>query len=441
MEKKTIGAFIAVLRKANGMTQKSLADRLGVSDKAVSRWERDECAPDLSLIPVIAEIFGITADELLRGEKNPAGAVMNDYQAEKTEKQIQNIADKTKMNFKIFSIISVSASFIGFLSAMICNFGFLRGYVGFFVACIFTVAAVICESVFIINSFSKIKNHENKAVADCKLAMFKTAVKAFSAVALIFSLSFPLLLTGDAYAGIALKSYFWLVLISILAALIAVFAGVRISSDWAIKNGIYALDENEKVSRKNLGKLKLKCALITAAALAVTGIGQIVFNEVTNPWDFARGGLLQFNDYEDFTRFMELDREHIFDNAGFQYAGEELYEDAETVRTEIIETDKTYTEKTYNQDDCVVNEKIWRKEKLFSNNGKLLCTYVHRNHQVVHIDYADNASRLPITVYTQQDEQRGRQINSIINYCFIPFYLAEAGAGISVYFKKRKKIA
>lgn len=64
MERKTIGSFIAALRKANGMTQKELADRLLVSDKAVSRWERDECAPDISLIPVIAELFGVTSDEL-----------------------------------------------------------------------------------------------------------------------------------------------------------------------------------------------------------------------------------------------------------------------------------------------------------------------------------------------------------------------------------------
>lgn len=46
MEKKTIGSFIAALRKANGLTQKELAEKLNVSDKAVSRWERDECYPD-----------------------------------------------------------------------------------------------------------------------------------------------------------------------------------------------------------------------------------------------------------------------------------------------------------------------------------------------------------------------------------------------------------
>ena len=67
MERKTIGGLIAALRKANGMTQKDLAERLNVSDKSVSRWERDDGAPDLSLIPVIAEVFGVTCDELLRG--------------------------------------------------------------------------------------------------------------------------------------------------------------------------------------------------------------------------------------------------------------------------------------------------------------------------------------------------------------------------------------
>ena len=69
MEKKSIGTFLAALRKANGMTQQDVADRLNVSNKAVSRWERNECAPDLSLIPALAEMFGVTCDELLKGER------------------------------------------------------------------------------------------------------------------------------------------------------------------------------------------------------------------------------------------------------------------------------------------------------------------------------------------------------------------------------------
>ena len=91
MEKKTIGKFIAVLRKANGMTQKELGDKLLVSDKTISRWEWDETLPDLSLIPAIAEIFQITTDELLRGEKNAANDTKNKG---KSEKQFQYMIHK-----------------------------------------------------------------------------------------------------------------------------------------------------------------------------------------------------------------------------------------------------------------------------------------------------------------------------------------------------------
>ena len=59
MERKSIGTLIAALRRANGMTQKDLAEMLHVSDKAVSRWERDESMPDLAVLPQIADVFQI----------------------------------------------------------------------------------------------------------------------------------------------------------------------------------------------------------------------------------------------------------------------------------------------------------------------------------------------------------------------------------------------
>ena len=108
MEKKTIGQFIATLRKANGMTQKQLAEKLSVTDKAVSRWERDESYPDLTLIPVIAEIFNVTSDEILRGEKKNVESIeTTPRQAEKTERQIENILGRINLNFGIM-ILSAS---------------------------------------------------------------------------------------------------------------------------------------------------------------------------------------------------------------------------------------------------------------------------------------------------------------------------------------------
>ena len=67
----TIGRKIAELRKAHNMTQFELADALGISFQAVSNWERGASMPDISKLPELAEIFGVTIDEVL-GKKNPA---------------------------------------------------------------------------------------------------------------------------------------------------------------------------------------------------------------------------------------------------------------------------------------------------------------------------------------------------------------------------------
>ena len=69
-ENTTLGKRIMSLRKAAGMTQEQLAEKLGVSPQAVSKWENDVSCPDITAIPLIASIFGITSDELL-GIKPP----------------------------------------------------------------------------------------------------------------------------------------------------------------------------------------------------------------------------------------------------------------------------------------------------------------------------------------------------------------------------------
>ncbi|MDE5964274.1 MAG: helix-turn-helix domain-containing protein [Eubacterium sp.] len=60
-----LGKNIAELRKKNNLTQEELANMLGVSPQAVSKWENDAACPDIALLPKIAEIFGVTIDELM----------------------------------------------------------------------------------------------------------------------------------------------------------------------------------------------------------------------------------------------------------------------------------------------------------------------------------------------------------------------------------------
>ena len=66
MQKGTMGMMIASKRKELGMTQMELAEKMGVTDKAVSKWERDLSCPDISSLPKLAEIFGMSVDELMQ---------------------------------------------------------------------------------------------------------------------------------------------------------------------------------------------------------------------------------------------------------------------------------------------------------------------------------------------------------------------------------------
>lgn len=68
MKKQTLGMMILSLRKAKGMTQLELAEKMGVTDKAVSKWERDLSYPDINTIPKLADLFDTSVDELMQGQ-------------------------------------------------------------------------------------------------------------------------------------------------------------------------------------------------------------------------------------------------------------------------------------------------------------------------------------------------------------------------------------
>lgn len=73
--KKTLGTMIVELRKQHGMTQLELAEKMGVTDKAVSKWERDLSCPDINSIPNLAEILGVSVEELMQVKKEAEAPV------------------------------------------------------------------------------------------------------------------------------------------------------------------------------------------------------------------------------------------------------------------------------------------------------------------------------------------------------------------------------
>lgn len=83
MKAKSLGQMISSLRKEKGMTQNDLAEKMNVTDKAVSKWERDLSYPDINSIPRLAETLDVSVEELLNAKKaeenskNKIGEIIN----------------------------------------------------------------------------------------------------------------------------------------------------------------------------------------------------------------------------------------------------------------------------------------------------------------------------------------------------------------------------
>lgn len=78
MANKNIGEIISSLRKEKGMTQNELAEKMNVTDKAVSKWERNLSCPDVNSIPKLAGILGTTVEELLNAQPKKENNKINE---------------------------------------------------------------------------------------------------------------------------------------------------------------------------------------------------------------------------------------------------------------------------------------------------------------------------------------------------------------------------
>ena len=113
MDTKKIGKFIAENRKAKGLKQKELAEKLGVSDKTVSRWENGNYMPDLSILKPLSEVLGISLNELLSGEY-----IMQENVAEKAEASIERTLEYSSHKIEK-SKITVYLTIVGCVYGML----------------------------------------------------------------------------------------------------------------------------------------------------------------------------------------------------------------------------------------------------------------------------------------------------------------------------------
>ena len=117
MDSKKIGAFIAVNRKKKGLTQEQLGERLGVTNKTISRWENGNYMPDLSMLEPLSKELEITLNELLAGEE-----IREEESAARAEKNLISAIDYSVKKIKNeHKKISVCIMIVGIL---ICIFSF-----------------------------------------------------------------------------------------------------------------------------------------------------------------------------------------------------------------------------------------------------------------------------------------------------------------------------
>lgn len=116
MEQRKIGKFIATERKTQGFTQRQLADRLGISDKTVSKWETGKGLPEVSLMIPLCETLHITVNDLLSGER----VSESDYQ-KKAEDNMMDLIKENEENKKqmILSVICGTITIIAVCSLVI----------------------------------------------------------------------------------------------------------------------------------------------------------------------------------------------------------------------------------------------------------------------------------------------------------------------------------
>ncbi len=290
MAKTSIGQFIAALRKANGMTQQDIADRLNVSNKAVSRWERDECAPDISLIPALAELLGVTCDELLKGER-----ILEADTAEKTERkepkvdrQVKALISRTLSSFKTLVWIALAISVVGLILMFGISYGFYRPVIGFVVMLLFEAVSLVLTILAVTKAKDVKRDNEVFEMADeTQTAHFNNVIGNLSFWSLFVILasviaSLPFILFTDDYyvdSVLTMKSYITLCLGFVVLILALIYLTCRKPYVAWITDG--------KLSTEAKSELTVKRNRMNIIQIGLIVIAGILF--VIAPWFSTRG--------------------------------------------------------------------------------------------------------------------------------------------------------
>lgn len=127
MNNENMAVFISELRKSKNMTQKQLANKLNITDKAVSKWERGAGYPDITLLTSLADILGVTVTELLNGRRNSEIITESNAIIEDVIEYADKVTNENKKNFRSIASFVLTMTFLSsILICIICNLAINR---------------------------------------------------------------------------------------------------------------------------------------------------------------------------------------------------------------------------------------------------------------------------------------------------------------------------
>lgn len=153
MNHNTMGEFIKVTRKAKGMTQKELADRIGVSDKTISKWETGNGVPDTQILTSLCNTLNISVNELLSGEKLPP----ENYSL-KAEENMMDLLKENEKNRKTSKITIAMGMLLGLLAIVnlfITSTGLDLELVGWFIDLPSLIELILICAAVVVTSGAK----------------------------------------------------------------------------------------------------------------------------------------------------------------------------------------------------------------------------------------------------------------------------------------------
>ncbi len=114
MSKQTLGEFLATLRKANGFTQLEVAEKLGISNRTLSAWECGTALPDILLLPALADMYNVTVDEIIAGERKSTieTSIANKSQRKLLQNKLSKITTPSLLLTGI-AIVGILLFFVG----------------------------------------------------------------------------------------------------------------------------------------------------------------------------------------------------------------------------------------------------------------------------------------------------------------------------------------